>query len=184
MCIRAIVSYALALHQRFLHYSFVQYALLHRIGHFAQFEYSRAAVGGGPPGAEGCGGVSAKPAGGNCDLGTGWMTLPVVCSNRQGGGERSIRLRACVAKAIPQTITERFASCLGEPQTAQPPHGSISWQTEPRTARSPATVSNRGEPWRRRWRTTVQTMVVRVLICIFHASECHKRILVLIISSL
>ena len=50
------------------------------------------------------------------------MVLPVVCSNRQGGGERSIRLRACVwacvrvgvracgracvAEAVPQTITE------------------------------------------------------------------------------
>ena len=29
-----------------------------------------------------------------CDLDPGWMVLLVVCSNRQGGGERSIRLRA------------------------------------------------------------------------------------------
>ena len=36
------------------------------------------------------------------------MVLPVVCSNRKGGGERSIRLRerACVGEAVPQTITE------------------------------------------------------------------------------
>ena len=41
-------------------------------------------------------------------LDTGWMVLPVVCSNRRGGGERSIRLRACayVGEAVPRTITE------------------------------------------------------------------------------
>ena len=46
----------------------------------------------------------------HCGLDTGWMVLPVVCSNRQGGGESGIRLRACgrtcVAEAVPQTITE------------------------------------------------------------------------------
>ena len=54
-----------------------------------------------------------------------------------------------VLTTVPQTAavrtdrTEppRFSSCLGEPRTAQPPHGSVSWRTAPRTARSPATVS-------------------------------------------
>ena len=32
----------------------------------------------------------------NCDLDTGWVVLPVVYSNRQGGRERSIRPCACV----------------------------------------------------------------------------------------
>ena len=53
-----------------------------------------------------------------------------------------------VLTTVPQTVavrtdrTEppRFGSCLGEPRTAQPPHGSVSWRTAPRTARSPATV--------------------------------------------
>ena len=36
------------------------------------------------------------------------MLLPVRCSNRQGGGERSIQLGACacVGEAVPQTITD------------------------------------------------------------------------------
>ena len=46
-----------------------------------------------------------------CDLDTGWMVLPVVCGNRQGGGRGvfdCVRAcgRACVAEAVPQTITE------------------------------------------------------------------------------
>ena len=41
-------------------------------------------------------------------LDTGWMVLPVIGSNRQGEGERSIRLRARarVGEVVPQTITE------------------------------------------------------------------------------
>ena len=36
------------------------------------------------------------------------MVLSVVCSNRQSGGERSIRLRACACagEAIPRAMTE------------------------------------------------------------------------------
>ena len=49
-------------------------------------------------------------------LDMGWMVFPVACSNRQGGGEKSIRLhawaRACVGETVPQTITEG-ATVLG-----------------------------------------------------------------------
>ena len=63
-----------------------------------------------------------------------WESIPGHQKFRQ---INSMVLSCLVLTTVPQTAAVRtdrteppwFGSCLGEPRTAQPPHGSVSWQT-------------------------------------------------------
>ena len=68
-----------------------------------------------------------------------WRWLGGLVLRRIALGLGSWVVRGLVLTTVPQTAevrtdrTEppRFGWCLGKPRTAQPPHGSVSWQTEP-----------------------------------------------------